>query len=112
MIPAACPAGTRRIMATVKTDCPDAPWVEYAMMVVPAGTPATFPTEQKPAPASARLSEWLRLPPNPPGTIALPLDEAPSQTMDLHIATTTEDSRVGPAVVNQRNPRWMPTQYK
>src|SRR3546814_20742102 len=83
MIPAACPAGTRRIMATVKTDCPDAPWVEYAMMVVPAGTPATFPTEQKPAPASARLSEWLRLPPNTPGTIALPLDAAPSQTKGL-----------------------------
>ncbi len=87
VIPAACPAGVRRILATIKTDCPEAPWVEYALMAVPAGTPANFPTDQKPAPAGAVVSEWLRLAPNTPGTLVLAFDDAPSQTLDLHLAT-------------------------
>lgn len=87
VIPLAVPAGARRITAAVQTDNPEGPWVEYAMMLTPAGARASFPTAEQPASGPARVTEWLALPPATPGSLVLSLEEPMAGAGDLHIAT-------------------------
>lgn len=87
VIPTAIPLGTRRVSATVQTDNIDGPWVEYAMMLTPAGARASFPTAEKPSPAPLPVTEWVSLPPGTPGNLILALEEPILGVGDLHIAT-------------------------
>ncbi len=87
VIPGAVPAGTRRVIAAMRTDNPEGPWVEYAMMLTPAGATATFPTAERPSAAPALVTEWQSLPPGTPGNLILGLEEPTAAIGDLHIAT-------------------------
>lgn len=93
VIPAAIPPGARRIAAAVQTDNVDGPWVEYAMMLTPAGAKASFPTAEKPASAPVLMTEWVSLPAGTVGSLILALEEPVQGLGDLHVAT-----RVPPAM--------------
>lgn len=92
VLPAAVPPGTRRVIASVMTDNPEGPWVEYAMMLAPSGKTLSFPTVDRPAGVPATISEWLSLPPMTLGSVVLALEEPTAGICDLHIATRTPPS--------------------
>jgi hypothetical protein len=87
VIPTAIPPGTRRVSAVVQTDNVEGPWVEYAMMLTPAGARASFPTAEKPISAPVLMTEWLALPPGTSGNLILALEEPILGVGDLHVAT-------------------------
>lgn len=87
VIPTAIPAGTRRVSAAVQTDNVEGPWVEYAMMLAPAGARASFPTAETPISAPVLMTEWVSLPPGTLGSLILALEEPILGVGDLHIAT-------------------------
>jgi hypothetical protein len=87
VIPAACPPGMKLAVATVKTDCPQAPPVEYAFTWVPSGRAATPGADGAMHADGARFSGWTRVPPNTVGSVMLALDEATDEPGDLYIAT-------------------------
>lgn len=89
VIPHAAPAGTKRLTATVKTDNPEGPWVEYAMMLAPAGTEASFPTVDRPGSGAVVAGEWQALPASTMGSLVLHLPEPTTEICDIHIATRT-----------------------
>lgn len=89
VLPAAVPPGTKRVLASVMTDNPEGPWVEYAMLLAPSGTHMDFPGVERPAGVPATVSEWLSLPPMTAGSVVLALEEPTAGICDLHIATRT-----------------------
>jgi hypothetical protein len=87
VIPATCPPGMKLAMATVKTDCPQAPPVEYAFTWVPAGRAATVGADGTLQAEGARFSGWTRVPPNTVGSVMLSLDDPTEEAGDIYIAT-------------------------
>jgi hypothetical protein len=87
VIPATCPPGMKLAMATVKTDCPQAPPVEYAFSWVPAGRVATVGADGTLQAEGARFSGWTRVPPNTVGSVMLSLDDPTEDAGDIYIAT-------------------------
>ena len=87
VIPASCPPGMQRALATVKTDNPQGPHVEYAFTWVPAGKVASVGADGALEAEGARSSGWTRIPPNTIGSVMLALDEPTEEPGDLYIAT-------------------------
>ena len=88
-LPAVCPRGLARLEAVVRTECPQGPWVEYAMALAPAGAPLTLTRERaiEQTPNAILTTDWVRLAPNTLGTLMLAPEAPLGEPCDLHIAT-------------------------
>jgi hypothetical protein len=86
-LPASCPPGVCLITASVKTDSPQAPPVEYALAWVPAGGAAKLGADGALGGEHVRFSGWTQVPANTVASVLLAIDEGADQPGDLWLAT-------------------------
>jgi hypothetical protein len=85
-MPGVCPAGTSRVLASVKTTHAEAGQIEYALAIVPSAESA-FVTNDSGLPASAIISDWVALPPLTPSRLQIWLGAPLSESADLFLMT-------------------------
>jgi len=87
-LPGALPAGARRLSATVKTEDPDGPLVEYALLaLVPRGGYRQVLTRGRVNVGQGGFSGWLAIHPDFTTQIHLSLSEPAANPLDLYLAT-------------------------
>lgn len=85
-LPGACPAGTRRVLASVETTHAQAGRIEYALAIVPS-LESEFITNETGLPAGVTVSDWVALPPLTPSRLQLLLAEQLGESADLFLLT-------------------------
>ena len=87
-LPGALPAGVRRLTATIKTEDPDGPLVEYALLALgPRGGYRQVLTRGWLNGGRGGFSGWLAVHPDFATQIHLALPEPAERPLDLYLAT-------------------------
>lgn len=87
VMPAACPPGVSLISASVKTESPQGPPVEYALAWAPLGGAAKLGPDAGLVGDKVRFSGWTQVPTNTVASVLLAIDNGTDEPGDLWLAT-------------------------